>query len=115
MPVVDELDLRVMLAGLPRLQTELDEEAEVVQTAMGRFTPRLVATMPDDVLGDPLEMVGVAGTLAMIAAVIDDRPTREAFVERTFVLGFLYAEELSNTRASLNQARDRLNAALAHR
>ena len=115
LPVMDDLDLRVLLAGLPRLQIELDEEGNVMQRTMARFTPRLTAAMPDEVLNDPLEMVGESGTRATVAAVIEDRGAREAFVERTFVLSFLYGEELSQTREQLVIARDRLNETITAR
>lgn len=114
LPVVD-LELRALLAGLPRLQTELDEEGGVMQAAMQRFTPRLIATMPDEILGDPMKINGTVGTRAVIAGVIENRQAREAFVERTFVLGFLYAAELARTREQLVFVRDQLNQALAAR
>lgn len=115
LPVVEDLELRALLAGLPRHQLELDEEAGVVQAAMHRFTPRLIAAMPDEILGDPMEMIGSVGTLATVAAVIENSEAREAFVERTFALGFLYAEELALTREQLGFVRDQLDHALAAR
>lgn len=115
LPVVEDLELRALLAGLPRLQTELDEEGGVMQAAMQRFTPQLIATMPDEILGDPMKMLGTVGTRATIAGVIENRQAREAFVERTFVLGFLYAAELARTREQLVFVRDQLNQALAAR
>ena len=113
LPVVDDLQLRVMLASLPRLQDELNEEGGSVALAMDRFTARLMAALPDELLLDPLALArSEAGTRAILTAIASDRDTRETFFERTFVLGFVYDMELVTSREQLMQARRQIAAAL---
>ena len=103
---LEDRALRADLAGLPRLQTELDEEAGVVMSASERVTNLVVDALPVEVLRQGGSLLSPGSTRAMIRASATEDESSRALVARTFFLTYLYASELRATRERLSRTRE---------
>jgi hypothetical protein len=93
--------LRAELAGLPRLQAELDEEAQVVTSASQRVNALSVESVPVEELRRGVSLVSPASTRAMLEAFATDQTAVRALAARTFFLTYLYSGEVRRTRERL--------------
>lgn len=94
-------ELRAEIAGLPRLQLEMDEEAGVVQASSERLNPLVLRAIPIDVLRDPGGPASLGAARALLLNLVEDESLLRAFYERTFFLAYLYGSELQATRGRL--------------
>jgi hypothetical protein len=106
--VLDDRELRSEVAGLPRLQLELDEEANVVLEQSERLNVRVLDAMPLDAFRTPGGLNSPEATRALLRAAVTDEDTLRMFLGRTFFLSFLYAGELQRTRDRLQEVRARI-------
>ena len=93
--------VRAELAGLPRLQTELDEEASVVLGASERMNALLMTLTPMEELLAPEGPNSPAATRNILQTYVSTEDARRALLARTFFLTYLYGSELRATRERL--------------
>jgi len=105
---LDDRALRADIAGLPRLQTEMDEEAWVVQSSSERLNPLVLQAVPMALLREPGGPVSVESTRALLRALVDDESVLRALYERTFFLSYLYGDELKRTRDRLQEVGEQI-------
>ncbi|NNK64244.1 MAG: hypothetical protein HKO98_13680, partial [Gemmatimonadetes bacterium] len=105
---LDDRELRAELAGLPRLQMELDEEAAVVSAASDRMNGLLMAQTPIEEFlrpGGPNSPTGIRNVLQTYSS---SEEARRALLARTFFLTYLYAGELQATSERLQLVVDHI-------
>ena len=105
---LEDRELRADLAGLPRLQLEMDEEASLVTSASERMNQILLALTPiEDFLAPagPNSPTAVRNVLQSFAS---SEEARRALLGRTFFLTYLYASELQATRDRLQMVADQI-------
>jgi hypothetical protein len=108
--ILDERELRAELAGLPRLQVELDEEASVVLSASERMNEVLVALTPMEEFLAPEGPNSPAVTRNILRTFTSTEEARRALLARTFFLTYLYGGELRATRERLEAIGGRIRA-----
>lgn len=108
--VLDDRELRSEVAGLPRLQQELDEEATVVLQQSEPLNTRVLGAIPIAAFQRPGGASSPEATRALLRTAVTDEDTLRLFLGRTFILTFLYADELQRTRDRLEDVRARIVA-----
>jgi hypothetical protein len=98
---LDDRELRAELAGLPRLQTELDEEASVVLAASERMNEMLLALTPMEEFLAPEGPNSATAIRNILTTYASSEEARRALLARTFFLTYLYGGEVSATRERL--------------
>jgi len=106
--VLDNRELRSEVAGLPRLQIELDEEASVVLEQSARLNVRVLEAIPLDAFQSPGGANSPEATRALLRTTVTDEGALRLFLGRTFFLNVLYAGELQRTRDRLEEVRVRI-------
>lgn len=107
---LEDRDLRAELAGLPRLQIELDEEAEIVASASDRLTSVTMAAIPIDELRAAAGPMSPGSSRAVLRTFTGNEDALRALLVRTFFLTDLYAAEVRVTRDRLAGVSDRIAA-----
>lgn len=93
--VVPDRNLRAEIAGLPRIQEEIDEEMHAVNKAQERF---------EEVMGSNLTVEEMLSLMSdprnagrrLIDSIVNDDGARRALIMRSFFLRDLYSVELLN-------------------
>ena len=98
---LDDRDLRARIAGLPREQLELDEEADVVTVASNALNEALVSAFAGEAFADPRNAITPATMRTMLTLLAADGDPRRAIFNRTFFLNTLYGGELALVRDNL--------------
>lgn len=107
--LMDDREARAAVASIPRLQVELDEEAEVVLDASSRLSPALLQLMPVDAYL-ARDLANPESSRPFLTALAASEPTRSLLFERTFFLQVLYGAELEGVRDRLAEIRAQIAA-----
>lgn len=90
---LDDRDLRANIAGIPRFQAEMDEEAGTVLNASERLNVALLDQVPvEQMLGAGPD--GAPTAAAILEGLRGSEAVQRAFAARTFFLTFLYGTQL---------------------
>jgi hypothetical protein len=104
--VLEDIDLRADLAGLPRLQKEMDEEAEVILGQGNDFNRLFANAMPIEAVRALYPLDDPEVNRGMLLAFQQDELLLRSIVQRNFFINFLYASELTASRARLAEIAD---------
>jgi hypothetical protein len=102
--VLPDRALRAEIAGLPRLQEEIDEEMMAVNKAQQQLEQHLGGDLSVEEMLSMMSDPRNAGPL-LIRSLVNDDQARRALILRSFFLGDLYGSELEETRALLEATR----------
>ena len=109
--VLPDRVLRAEIAGLPRIQEEIDEEMMAVTSAQEELEAHLGSDLSIEEMLDLMANPRKAGS-TLIESVTRDDQARRALILRSFFLGDLYGSELEEAAQQLQAARDRIEQAL---
>ncbi len=108
--VVPDRMLRSEIAGLPRIQEEIDEEMLAVNKAQEQLEEHMGSNLSiEDMLSLMSDPQGAGSTL--IESISRDDEARRALIMRSFFLGDLYSSELEEARMLLEATRAQIEQA----
>jgi hypothetical protein len=106
--VVPDRALRSEIAGLPRIQEEIDEEMQAVNKSQEQLEDHMGSNLSIEemlnLMADPRN-----GGYTLIESIAGDDQARRALIMRSFFLGDLYASELEEARTLLVAAREQID------
>lgn len=105
--VVPDRALRSEIAGLPRIQEEIDEEMLAVNKAQEQLEDHMGSNLSIEEMLDLMADPRNAGH-RLIESITRDDQARRALIMRSFFLGDLYASELEEAISLLEAARVRI-------
>jgi hypothetical protein len=110
---LDDRELRANLAGLPRLQVEMDEEAAVVWNASERLNEVLLMSSPIEDFLRPAGPNAASSIRSILRTLTANEDARRALFARTFFLVYLYGPELQVTMERLAFVGDQIQTYVA--
>lgn len=105
--VVPDRSLRAEIASLPRIQEEIDEEMQAVNSSQEQLEAHMGSNLSiEEMLGLMSDPRSAGRTL--IGSITEDDQARRALIMRSFFLGDLYSSELEQAIILLETAREQI-------
>ena len=108
--VVPDRNLRAEIAGLPRIQEEIDEEMLAVIQAQERMEAHMTVNLSIEEMLAGLSNPQNAGR-NLLRGVVTNEQARRALMFRSFFLGDLYTSELEEAKTLLEATRGHIDQA----
>ncbi len=106
--VLPDREVRAEIAGLPRIQEEIDEEMLAVLGAQEQLEETMSVNLPVEEVIAMMEDPSMTAT-SMLRGVASNDDARRALIFRSFFLGQLYASELEEARDLLETTRSHID------